>query len=103
MQYHSIFITIKDVEDANKIGRALVEEKLVACVNMHPIKSTYWWEGEIQEEEEIAMLAKTKAELVDTVIQRVKELHPYEVPCIVSSPIAKSYPDFLNWISDSTK
>jgi len=103
MPYYLIYITTKDEEEARKIGKTLVEEKLVACVNIHPIKSIYWWEGKITEESEIAMFVKTKAELVDEVIKRVKELHSYEVPCIVSFPIEKGYPDFLKWISQSTK
>ena len=103
MQYRLIYITAKDEEEAKKIGRALVEEKLVACVNIHPINSIYWWEGKIMEDSEIAILAKTKAELVDKVTERVKQLHSYQVPCIVSLPIEKGYPDYLKWIKDSTK
>ena len=103
MPYYLIYIVTKDEEEARKIGKTLVEEKLAACVNIHPIKSIYWWEEEIMEESEIAMLVKTKAELVDEVIKRVKQLHSYEVPCIISLPIEKGYPDFLKWINQSTK
>ena len=103
MQYCSIYITTKDEEEARRIGKALVEEKLAACVNINPIKSIYRWEGQIQEEGEVAMFVKTRAELADEIIRRVKELHSYEVPCIVSYPIAKGYPDFLKWVEESTK
>lgn len=103
MKHRLIYITTKDEEEAEKIGRALVEEKLAACVNIHPIKSIYRWKGEIVEESETAMFVKTKAELVNEVIKRVKELHSYEVPCIVSLPIEEGYPDYLKWIKDSTK
>ena len=103
MPYCSIYITAKDEDEARKIGKTLVKEKLAACVNIHPIKSIYRWEGGIEEEGEVAMLVKTKAELADEVIRRVKELHSYEVPCIVSLPIDKGYPDFLNWIKESTR
>ena len=103
MQYYLIYITTKDEDEAKKIGRTLVEEKLAACVNIHPIKSIYRWEGNIQEEAEIAMLVKTKARLADEVMARVKELHSYEVPCIVSLQIAKGYLDYLKWIKESTK
>ena len=103
MLYYSIYITTKDEDEAEKIGKALVEEKLAACVNIHPIKSIYRWEGNIQEEAEIAMLVKTKAGLADKVIERVKELHSYEVPYIVSLPIEKGYPDYLKWIEESTR
>ncbi len=103
MHYCSIYITTEDEDEARRIGKTLVEEKLVACVNIHPIKSIYRWEGEIQEEGEVAMLVKTKAELADKVMERVKELHSYEVPCIVSFSIDKGNPDYLNWIEESTR
>jgi len=103
MQYRLVYITTRDEDEARKIGKALVEEKLAACVNIHPIKSIYRWEEEVQAEDEAAMLVKTRAELVDRVIERVKELHSYEVPCIVSLSIDKGNPDFLKWIGESTR
>jgi len=102
MEYKSVYITAKDEAEAREIGRVLVEEKLAACVNIHPIKSIYRWQGAIEEADEVAMDAKTRAELVDKLIERVKELHSYEVPCIVSLLIEKGNPDYLKWISEST-
>jgi periplasmic divalent cation tolerance protein len=102
-QYCLVYITAKAEEEASVIGKALVEEKLAACVNIHPIRSIFRWQGEINQEDEMAILAKTRAELVDEVISRVKELHSYEVPCIVVLPLEKGNPDFLEWISQSTK
>jgi periplasmic divalent cation tolerance protein len=102
-QYRLVYITAKDEEEANRIGQALVGEKLAACVNIHPIRSIFRWQGEISQEEEVAILAKTRAELVDEVMSRVKELHSYEVPCIIVLPLEKGNPDFLEWISQSTK
>ena len=102
-QYRLVYITAKDEEEANRIGQALVGEKLAACVNIHPIRSIFRWQGEISQEDEVAILAKTKAELVDEVMSRVKELHSYEVPCIIVLPLEKGNPDFLEWISQSTK
>lgn len=102
-QYRLVYITAKDEEEANRIGKALVGEKLAACVNIHPIRSIFRWQGEISQEDEVAILAKTRAELVDEVMSRVKELHSYEVPCIIVLPLEKGNPDFLEWISQSTK
>jgi len=102
-QYCLVYITTKDEEEARRIGKALVSEKLAACVNFHPIKSTFRWQGEISQEDEVAMLAKTKAELFDELVSRVKELHSYEVPCVVALPVEKGNPDFLEWISQATK
>ena len=102
-QYCLVYITTEDEEEARRIGEALVSEKLAAGVNIHPIASIFWWQRKINRETEVAMLVKTRAELVDKVISRVKELHSYEVPCIVALPVDKGSPDFLEWISQSTK
>lgn len=102
MHYRSVYITTQDEAEAEMIGRALVEERLAACVNIFPVKSVYWWEGEVEAGGEVAMLVKTRSELVDRVIERVKRLHSYDVPCIVSLTIDKGNPDYLKWIDEST-
>jgi periplasmic divalent cation tolerance protein len=103
LEYRSVYITAGDESEAKKISQVLVREKLVACINYFPIKSVYWWKGEVEESGEIALIAKTRAELVDRVIERVKQVHSYEVPCVVSWIIEKGNPDYLVWIGDSTK
>jgi periplasmic divalent cation tolerance protein len=102
-QYCLVYITAKDEAEASSISQALVSEKLAACVNLHPIKSIFHWQGEINQEDEVALLVKTRAELANEVISRVKELHSYEVPCVIILPLEKGNPDFLEWISQSTK
>ena len=101
--YCAVYISAKDEAEAVRIGRALVSENLAACVNIHPIKSIFRWGGEVSQEDEAAMFVKTRANLAGAIITRVKELHSYEVPCIVCLPIASGNPDYLNWISQSTK
>jgi periplasmic divalent cation tolerance protein len=103
MEYRSIYITARDDREARKIGEILVWEKLAACVNFFPTKSIYWWKGEVGKSKEMAIIAKTRAELVDRVIERVKQVHSYEVPCIVSWVIDKGNPDYLEWIRESTE
>jgi periplasmic divalent cation tolerance protein len=103
MPYCLVYITAADEAEAKRIGRALVEEKLVACVNIHPIQSIYRWQGKVEEGGEIAILAKTREGLVDRVISRVKELHSYQVPDIISWRIEKGNPDYLKWIEKSTE
>jgi periplasmic divalent cation tolerance protein len=103
MEYRSIYITAKDDAEARKIGEILVWERLVACVNLFPIKSIYWWKGDVQDGKEVAIIAKTRAELVDRVIARVKQVHSYEIPCVVSWIIEKANPDYLEWIKESTE
>jgi periplasmic divalent cation tolerance protein len=99
----SIYIVAKDSVEADKIAQFLIRERLVACVNCFPVRSVYWWQGEIETTKEVSMIAKTRAELVDRVIERVKQLHSYEVPCVVSWIIEKSNPDYLDWITNSTQ
>jgi periplasmic divalent cation tolerance protein len=80
-----------------------VEERLVACVNvLDTVRSLYWWEGKVQEEDEALFVAKTRSELVEKVVARVKELHSYQVPCVVALPVAAGNPDFLDWITAET-
>jgi len=98
-----IYITTKDAEEAETIGNALVEERLVACVNiLSPIRSIYRWKGAIERENEAVLIAKTKDTLIEKVIARVRALHSYEVPCIEAIPIVKGNPAYLQWIDDET-
>jgi len=98
-----IYITASNADEALRIGRALVEERLAACANIiGPIRSLYWWEGKLQEEPEAICLCKTRAALVARLTQRVKELHGYECPCVVAVPIDGGNPAFLEWVERET-
>ena len=97
-----VYVVTADEKEAERIGLRLVEEKLAACANIFPIRSIYRWNGKVQKDKEVAMLIKTKSQLVDTIIARVKELHSYEVPCIVSLSIEKGCTEYLRWIDEST-
>jgi periplasmic divalent cation tolerance protein len=104
MNYNFIYITAKDKTDAKKIGRILVEERLSACVNIiENMDSIYWWDGKVQEDNEVVLIAKTKESLVRELIERVKSLHSYSCPCVVALPITDGNKDFLNWIDKETK
>jgi periplasmic divalent cation tolerance protein len=99
-----VYITACDKAEALKIGRMLVEERLAACANViDNMTSVYWWEGKIEDSAEVVLIAKTKQELVESLISRVKELHSYSCPCIVSWPISAGNPDYLRWIDKETK
>ncbi|MBU2617668.1 MAG: divalent-cation tolerance protein CutA [Euryarchaeota archaeon] len=91
-----VYITTSSLDEAKFIGRTLVKERLAACVNIFPITSIYHWDG-MQEAEEVVLLAKTTTENVKRIEQRVKELHSYDVPCIISLVIDGSE-DYLTWI-----
>ncbi len=98
-----IYITTDSTDEAQRIGRALVEERLAACVNiLGGMKSLYWWEGEVSEGDETVLIAKTRSSLVDDLIERVKALHSYSCPCAISVPLESGNPDYLAWIANET-
>jgi len=98
-----IYSTTGSVEEARKISRILVEEKLVACVNIIPkIESIYRWQGNIEEDNECVLLAKTTDKNIDKTIQIIKELHSYDVPDIVAIPITHGFKKYLDWVEDET-
>jgi len=99
-----IFITASSGQEAKKIATTLVNEKLVACVNIIPkIQSIYWWENKVCQEDEVMLIAKSTQSLFPTIIDRVKSLHSYKVPEIISFPILEGLPEYLNWIEEATK
>jgi periplasmic divalent cation tolerance protein len=102
-KYSFVYITTGTKKEAKKIAKVLISEKLVACCNIFKIDSVYWWQGKIEKAGEYGIFAKTKKSLVGKIIKRVKEIHSYSVPCIISFDIEKGNKDFLNWIEKSTK
>lgn len=103
MDRHLIYITASSDDEARAIGRALVEERLAACANvLGEIGSIYWWEDELQEDAEVALIVKSTAALVPQIVERVKALHSYDCPCVVALPITTGNPAFLEWIGAET-
>ena len=103
MSFSVVYITTGDGAEARRIGRALVNARLAACANIFEgVTSVFHWEGEVQEDSEAVLIVKTRSELVDSVIERVRELHSYECPDIVAAPIAQGNPDYLDWIGHET-
>ena len=99
MEHRSVYVTAGSPDEARRLARSLVEERLVACANViDPATSFYWWEGKVQESGEAVLIAKTREDRVAAVIARVKELHSYTCPCVVALPILAGNPDFLSWI-----
>lgn len=98
-----IYITAPDKESAARLARALVEERLAACVNIGaPIESVYRWKGAVETAGEIPMIAKTRRDLVDRLVARVRQLHPYEVPCVIALPVIGGHAPFLQWVCGET-
>ncbi len=104
MKANLIYITAGSMDEARAIGRELVMSRLAACANIiDKMSSFYWWEGEIQDDKEVIIVAKTKESLVPDLIDKVKTMHSYECPCIVSLPILDGNPAFLEWIAAETR
>jgi len=102
-KFNFVYITAPTKKEAKKIAEVLVFEKLAACCNIFKIDSIYRWKGKIEKNGEYGIFAKTKKSLVEKIIKKVKEIHSYSVPCIISFDIEKGNKDFLNWIEKSTK
>lgn len=96
-----VYTTTENREEAKIIASRLVEQKLAACVNMHPIDSIYEWKGKIEEEREIALSIKTVSENVEAVTSSIKEMHTYDLPAIISWNI-EGEKEYLEWIREST-
>jgi periplasmic divalent cation tolerance protein len=102
MSVLSVYAVFANADEAERIGRTVVEERLAACVNLlGPIRSIYRWKGAIETAEEAAAIFKTHHWRSDALIERIAELHSYDVPCIVSWPIEKLVGSYANWIEDS--
>lgn len=96
-----LYVTCANSAEANTIARTLVDERLAACVNiLGPMTSIYRWEGAVAEEEEVAMLVKTRRDMTPRVTERIKTLHSYDLPCVIGLPIQGGNPDFLAWLRD---
>jgi periplasmic divalent cation tolerance protein len=104
MKLNWVYITASDREEALRIGRALVESRLAACANLiDGMKSIYWWGGEIQEDDETILIAKTRESLLPQLVEMVKSIHSYDCPCIISLPILDGNPDYLGWLGSETQ
>jgi len=98
-----VLVTAGSAEEAAAIGRTLIEERLAACANIVPgIRSIYRWKGKIYDEQEFLLIIKTRTSLFEAVQKRVKELHSYEVPEIISFPVARGLPQYLEWVQAET-
>ena len=99
-----ILCTCPDRSVASAVTTALLEERLAACVNRVPgIKSTYRWEGHVQEDDEVLLLIKTTANLFARVEDTIRKLHPYELPEVIGVPLTAGSAAYLDWIRSSTQ
>lgn len=87
---------------AEGLARTVVEERLAACVNSLECQTVYRWDGDIVEDDEVVLLAKTTADSADRLVDRLAELHPYDVPCIEQFAAADAHPPFADWCIEET-
>lgn len=99
-----IFITASSIDEARKIGNTLMEERLIACVNIIPqVESIFYWQEKVCNEKEALMIIKTRKSLINDIIKKVKSIHSYSVPEIIALPIISGSEDYLKWVLDVTR
>jgi|TARA_B100002003_G_C13973855_1_gene471190 periplasmic divalent cation tolerance protein len=97
-----IHITCKDEKEAEKISRHLLEKKLIACANLHPIRSLYWWKGKIQDENEVVIMAKTLDKNYNKIKEEVSKMHSYDIPCILKID-AEANESYDKWVKEEVE
>lgn len=97
-----VLVTASNVDEAQRIARQLLEQKLIACANLVPVESHFWWEDKIQMAQEVLMIIKTTSAMFqEKLIEAIRQEHSYQVPEIIGMPIVLGSTDYLKWISDS--
>lgn len=97
-----VLVTAPDAEVAARIARTLVEEKLAACGNVLPgLRSIYRWKGLVEDASEALLVLKTARDRFDAIVDRIRAIHPYELPEVIALPIAAGYDEYLDWIVGS--
>ena len=104
MSVVSVYAVFATVEEAERIGRTVIEGRLAACINILPaVRSVYRWQSAIESADEVAAIFKTSNAKADALITRIAGLHSYDVPCIASWPIDKILGSYADWVEDSTR
>lgn len=97
------YSTCPDAASADRIARALVNERLAACVNRLPgVQSTYRWQGQVEQADEVLLLIKTTADRLDAMTARLRALHPYELPELIAVEVHSGLPAYLDWVAAET-
>ena len=99
-----VLITVGTEEEAQRIARALLEQRKAACVNIIPgVSSLFWWKGELDSAQESLLVVKTKKSVLNEVTRLVKEIHSYDIPEVIAVPIVGGNQDYLEWIGEEVK
>lgn len=98
-----VLTTVPGRSEAEEISSTLVELRLAACVTFtSACRSTFWWQGEISQEEEFILFIKTKSSLYEALEKKIKEIHPYDVPEIIALTLSKGFSGYLTWLEKET-
>lgn len=99
-----LYVTASGPEEAEMLGHILVEERLAACANIIPgMRSIYWWQEKLETAAETVLILKTRDDLVAAATERVKALHSYTCPCVLSLPVTAGNPAYVKWLLDETR
>jgi periplasmic divalent cation tolerance protein len=102
MSIVTVYCDFADADEAKRIGRAVVEDELAACINiLAPCRSMYRWNGKVEDAPEVPAILKTTAGRADALVARIAELHSYDVPCITVAAVDKALPAYAEWIAES--
>ena len=104
MSLVSVYAIFADRDEAERIGRAVVEERLAACINiLAPCTSVYRWTGALETAEEVPAILKTHGRRADALIERIAALHSYDTPCITVWPIETAFESYGDWVCESVR
>ncbi len=104
ISYIAVLTTLGSPEEAKNLVGSLVKDRLIACGTIvDNVSSIYRWKGNIEESSEVQVVLKTRSDLWDKLVSAVRELHPYDVPELISLPILDGLPEYLEWLSEQTK
>lgn len=99
-----VYVTAPGAAEAEALARLAVEGRLAACANILPgMRSLYWWQGTLEQADEVVLILKTTEALVPALTKALVEAHSYDCPCVVALPITAGNPAFLQWIEDETR
>lgn len=99
-----VYVTAASVQEAEHIAEELVRERLAACANIIPgMTSIYHWKGELQRDQEVVVMLKSRAARVEQISERVKQLHSYDCPCVIALPIVDGAAAYLAWLAGETQ
>lgn len=99
-----VVLVTAPAKDAEKLAMKLLEERLVACVNLVPkVKSLYWWQGKIESASETMMILKSPKKNIGRLIKKIESLHPYDVPEVLALPVESGHKPYLDWAEKEAK